>query len=56
MFTSWSAAPKGHPADDAEFFTSEDHAVDVAYDWSAELHGQPIVIYCNGQQWMEVTA
>jgi hypothetical protein len=54
-FTSWSAAPKGAP-EDAEFFTSEHHAVDVAFDWSVELHGAPIVICRNGVEWMEVTA
>lgn len=56
MFTSWSAAPKGTGMDHLEFFTSEEHAVDVAYDWSIELGGSPIVIYCNEQEWMEVTA
>jgi hypothetical protein len=55
MFVSWSAAPKASP-EDREFFTSEDHAVDVAFDWSVELHGAPIVIFCNDQEWMEVTA
>ena len=55
-FTSWSAAPKGTGIDHAEFFTSEEHAVDVAFDWSIELGGAPIVIYCNEQKWMEVTA
>ena len=54
-FISWSAAPKGFP-EDAECFTSEHHAVDVAFDWSVELHGAPVVIYCNEQEWMEVTA
>lgn len=53
---TWSAAPKGTDADAAEFFTSESHAVDVAYDWSIELGGTPVVIYRNGQQWMEVIA
>ena len=53
-FTSWSAAPKG--SDEAEYFTSEHHAVDVAFDWSIELGGAPIIIYCNDQEWMEVTA
>lgn len=54
--TTWSAAPKGSPAEHAEFFTSESHAVDVSYDWSIELGGAPIVIYCNGVEWMEVVA
>jgi len=53
-FTSWSAAPKG--SDEAAYFTSEHHAVDVAFDWSIELGGAPIIIYCNDQEWMEVTA
>jgi len=56
MFTSWSAAPKGTGMDHLEFFTSEEHAVDVAFDWSIELGGSPIVIYCNEQEWMEITA
>jgi hypothetical protein len=55
-FTSWSAAPKGTSIDHAEFFTSEAHAVDVAFDWSIELGGAPVVIYCNEQEWMEITA
>ena len=53
--TSWSAAPKGSP-EEVELFTSEHHAVDVATDWSVEMHGAPVVIYCNGVEWMEVTA
>jgi hypothetical protein len=55
-FTSWSAAPKGTGMDHMEFFTSEEHAVDVAFDWSIELGGAPIVIFCNEQEWMEVVA
>lgn len=51
---TWSAAPKG--TDAAEYFTSESHAVDCAYDWSIELGGTPVVIYRNGMQWMEVIA
>jgi hypothetical protein len=53
---TWSAAAKGLPAECAEYFTSEHHAVDVAYDWSIELGGAPVVIYCNGTPWMEVIA
>lgn len=55
MFISWSASPKNSPEDE-EFFTSEDHAVDVAFDWSVDLHGDPIIIFRNGVEWMEVTA
>ena len=53
-FTSWSAAPKG--SDEAAYFTSEHHAVDVAFDWSIELGGAPVVIYRDEQEWMEITA
>lgn len=52
---TWSAAPASVPADEAEFFTSEDHALDVAADWSIELGGAPVWVYRNGQPWMEVT-
>ena len=55
-YTTWSAAPATTPADEAEFFTSEHHAVDVAYDWSIELGGKPVWIYRNGLPWMEVVA
>ena len=53
--TTWSAAPKGTGTQYLEHFTSEDHALDCAYNWSIECD-TPIVIYCNGQEWMEVTA
>jgi hypothetical protein len=56
MFSvSWSAAPASAP-DQKEYFTSEDHAVDVAFDWSIELGGRPIIIYCNDTEWMEIVA
>ena len=55
MFTSWSVAPKFNP-EDREFFTSEHHAVDVAFDWSAQCHGAPMIVYCNDSQWMEIVA
>lgn len=55
MSVTWSAAPKSNPQD-REFFTSEDHAVDVAFDWSVDLHGAPIIVFCNDTEWMEVTA
>jgi hypothetical protein len=55
MFVSWSCAPKSNP-EDREFFTSEDHAVDVAFDWSVDLHGESIIVFRNDTQWMEVTA
>ena len=55
MFVSWSVYPKGQEYD-VEFFTSEDHAVDVAYSWSAEEHGKTMIVQRNGMNWMEVTA
>ena len=55
MFVSWSCAPKSNP-EDREFFTSEDHAVDVAFDWSVDLSGEPIIVFRNDTQWMEVVA
>jgi len=55
MFVSWSAAPKSNP-EDRGFFTSEHHAVDVAFDWSVDLHGEPIIIFRDDVEWMEVTA
>ncbi len=54
-FTSWSVAPKSNP-EDREFFTSEDHALDVAFDWSVDNHGDTMIIQCNDIDWMEVTA
>jgi len=54
-FVSWSVAPKYSP-EDMEFFTSEDHALDVAFDWSVDDHGDPMIIFRNGIKWMEVTA
>ena len=54
-FVSWSVAPKSNP-DDLEFFTSEHHAVDVAFDWSVDDHGAPMIIYRNDIEWMEVSA
>ena len=54
-FVSWSVFPKGEPHD-AEFFTSEHHAVDVAYDWSVDNGGEPMVIQRDGMDWMEVVA
>ena len=41
---------------DKEFFTSEDHAVDVAYSWSAETHGRTMILQRDGIDWMEVVA
>ena len=52
---SWSVFPKGEPQD-AEFFTSEHHAVDVAYDWSVDNGGAPMVVQRDGMDWMEVVA
>lgn len=53
-FVSWSVYPKGQEFD-AEYFTSEDHAVDVAYSWSADEHGQTMIVARNDIEWMEVT-
>ena len=36
-------------------FTSEDHAVDVAYSWSAEEHGKTMIVARNDMMWMEVS-
>ncbi len=55
MFTSWSVAPKNNP-DDREFFTSEVHAVDVAFDWSVQCHGDSMIVFRNDVQWMEIVA
>lgn len=55
MFISWSVAPKNNP-DDREFFTSEDHAVDVAFDWSVQCHGDSMIVFRNDVQWMEIVA
>ena len=55
MFVSWSVAPKSN-LEDREFFTSEEHAVDVAFDWSADSHGDAMIVFRNDQEWMEVTA
>jgi len=54
-FVSWSVAPKSNP-DDLEFFTSEHHAVDVAFDWSVDDNGAPMIIYRNDIEWMEFSA
>ena len=54
-FVSWSVAPKSNP-EDRQFFTSEHHAVDVAFDWSVDSHGDPMIICRNDVKWMEVTA
>ena len=53
-FVSWSVYPKGQEFD-AEYFTSEDHAVDVAYSWSDEEHGKTMIVARNDMMWMEVT-
>ena len=55
MFTSWSVAPKSNP-EDKLYFTSEHHALDVAYDWSVDSHGESMIIFCNDTEWMEVVA
>lgn len=54
--TVWTAAPKGAPKSEREAFDSEDRAFDCAFDWSIELGGDPVIIYCNGIEWAEVTA
>lgn len=53
-FVSWSVAPKSDP-EDREFFTSEHHALDVAFDW-VDDYGAPMIIYRNDIEWMEVSA
>ena len=53
-FVSWSVYPKGQEFD-AEYFTSEDHAVDVAYSWSADEHGKTMIVARNDMMWMEVS-
>ena len=53
-FVSWSVYPKGQEFD-AEYFTSEDHAVDVAYSWSVEEHGKTMIVARNDMMWMEVS-
>ena len=55
MFISWSVAPKNNP-EEREFFTSEDRAVDVAFDWSIDEGGAPMIVFCNDTQWMEIVA
>jgi hypothetical protein len=55
FMTTWSVFPKGMP-EDAEFFTSEHHALDVAFDWSVEDHGAPMIVQRDGMNWMEVVA
>jgi hypothetical protein len=41
---------------DAEFFTSEEQAVDSAFDWSVELDGGAVSIFRKaGQKWVEMT-
>jgi hypothetical protein len=54
-FVSWSVHPL-YDEQDKEFFTSEHHALDVAYDWSAQTHGRTMIIQRNDQEWMWVTA
>jgi hypothetical protein len=53
--TVWSASLPGRQHR-SEFFGSEAEAYDAAYDWSIEMGGLPIIIYCNGIPWTEVTA
>lgn len=55
MFTSWAVAPKANP-EDKSYFTSEDHAYDVAYNWSVQDHGATMIVFCNDQLWTEVNA
>ena len=54
--TVWTVCPKGRPQDAELLFASEVRAFDVAFDWSVELGGAPILIRCNGQDWAEVVA
>ena len=52
-FVSWSVHPL-YDEQDKEFFTSEDHAVDVAYSWSAETGGRTMILQRDGIDWMEI--
>ena len=54
-FVSWSVHPL-YDEQDKEFFTSEDHAIDVAYSWSAETHGRTMILQRDGIDWLEVVA
>ena len=55
-FAFWTVCPKGDHTEHAESVPSEDRAFDVAFDWSIELGGAPVMIRCNGQDWAEVVA
>lgn len=37
--------PTSLPKEDAEWYTDLEEAYDVAFDWSAELHGERVNIY-----------
>ena len=53
--TVWSASLPERQQH-SEYFATEDEAIDAALDWSIEMGGLPIIVYCNGQPWTEVTA
>jgi hypothetical protein len=41
---------------DAEFFTSEEQAIDSAFDWSVELNGDAVSIFRKvGQKWIAMS-
>jgi hypothetical protein len=51
--TLWSVAPEDSP-EDVENCIDQDHAEDVAYGWSVDLHGRPVIVYRNGKRWTRV--
>jgi hypothetical protein len=41
---------------DAEFFDSEEQAIDSAFDWSVELNGDAVSIFRKvGQKWIAMS-
>lgn len=52
-FVSWAVYPEGE-IHFREYYTSEHHAVDVAYTWSIERCGKKMIVERSGMKWMEV--
>jgi|TARA_R100000005_G_C5001903_1_gene209259 hypothetical protein len=52
-FVSWAVYPEGEEHF-REYYTSEHHAVDVAYTWSIERCGKKMIVERSGMKWMEV--
>jgi hypothetical protein len=47
---------KGYVYDaDAEFFETEDEALDAALDWSVEEHGARVIIYKNNKPFRKIS-